>query len=292
MNVGRKILIALGAALTIAAAGASPTLACSDRLEGQPANLQPGGDLGYYLWLDGTGFHLRTTGPGDRHVFDARLETGGVFQNVQPVGAEAEDTVNVGPDQHVMELHFVTFDHLDGVDFTIDNGHRLLVTLNRDGALSPTDQIYLGQNDEHPLLNPFLGLCTDRLVGRPANLHPGGDTGFYIWRDGDGFHLVVTGPRNESHLYTARLETGGTFQNVQTARAETGDAFTLGPDGHVLDLHFQNHGLLDGINFDVANGQRLLFSLQRDGVQIGTDQIYLGGNSEHPELNPFIQIWE
>ena len=156
MNRFGKMLTALSAGLTMAGLLAMPALAWSDDLAGRPANLQAGGDLGYYVWHDEAGLHLRTTGPGPRHTFHAVLETPGEFRDVRLVRLEGDDGFLVRDGGHVLDIHFETWDGIDGVDFRIEGGPGMRLILHRDGTLSSTDEIYLGADGSHPDRNPFV----------------------------------------------------------------------------------------------------------------------------------------
>jgi hypothetical protein len=123
--------------------------------EGQPENLQPGGDLGYYVWHDDSGLHVRTTGPGPRHLFDAAIQTGGEIRDVRLAQLEGDDGFVVTDGGHVLHLHFETWNHLDGVDFNIEGGDAMRLVLHRDGGLVPTSEIFLGDDGHHPDNNPF-----------------------------------------------------------------------------------------------------------------------------------------
>src|SRR6476646_4044992 len=57
-------------------------LAWPGTYEGPPAQLQAGGDAGFYVWHDGAGNHLATTGPGPEHHFQATISTDGEFAKV------------------------------------------------------------------------------------------------------------------------------------------------------------------------------------------------------------------
>jgi hypothetical protein len=67
----RRFVSALSGVLLLVGAGAMPAFAWPDILVGQPSKLHAGGDVGYYIWSDdddhGT-LHVRTTGPGPRHL--------------------------------------------------------------------------------------------------------------------------------------------------------------------------------------------------------------------------------
>jgi hypothetical protein len=156
MNPVRQVVCALVLALGMGSLLAAPALAWDGRLEGRPENLHPGSDLGYYIWHDGEGLHLRTIGPGPRHVFKATLRTDGEFRNVRLVRLEGDDGFEIRDGGHVLELRFETWDGIDGVDFHIEGGKKLTFLLRLDGARAPTRKLFLGAAGVHPRHNPFV----------------------------------------------------------------------------------------------------------------------------------------
>ena len=151
-----KTAVALGATILMAAQAASPALAWTGRLEGRPENLEAGGDLGFYLWHDEHGLHLRTTGPGERHHFTAEIRTPGEVRNVHLVQLEGDDGYLIRDGGHTLDLRFETWDGIDGVDFAIEGGRFMTIVMKRDGELIGTEEIYLGESGQHPNHNPFL----------------------------------------------------------------------------------------------------------------------------------------
>ncbi len=152
----RRITLAVLAGMAMLAA-AVPTLAYAwpGDVEGAPA-LTDQSPIGYYLWHDdGSGFHLRSHGPGDEHLFVAHLHTDGTFENVDSVRLENRDNFAVDDGGHQLTLRFHTYNFTDGVNFTIDGGSRLHLRLELDGQLIDTGSIYLGSGGEHPATNPF-----------------------------------------------------------------------------------------------------------------------------------------
>jgi hypothetical protein len=136
-------------------AGVPAALAAPDpQTEGTP-DLNHDSPTGYYIWHNDDGFHLRTHGPNAEHDFVAYLRTNGTFENVDPVRLEDGDRVEVLDGGQLLEMHFHTFDATDGVNFTVRGGERLRFSLRLDGALAPTDQIFLGNARRHPATNPF-----------------------------------------------------------------------------------------------------------------------------------------
>ena len=150
-----KSALTLGLAMTLYWPG-RPALAWSDRLEGRPENLHAGGELGFYLWHDESGLHVRTTGPGDRHLFRAEIRTPGEVRNVRLVRLEGDDGYLVRDGGHALDLRFETWDGIDGVDFAIEGGGFMTVSVRRDGESSDTEEIFLGQDGTHPAHNPFV----------------------------------------------------------------------------------------------------------------------------------------
>ena len=151
-----RSLTALGATLVLVAVLAAPAFAWSGRLEGRPEMLHPGGDLGYYIWHDDQGLHLRTTGPGPRHVFRGIVRTDGEVRDVRLVRLEGDDGYEIRDGGHVLDLRFETWDGIDGVDFRVNRGQWLSFALRIDGALAPTNEIFLGEDGVHPAHNPFV----------------------------------------------------------------------------------------------------------------------------------------
>ena len=83
----RNKVFALLFACTALFAFSVPTFAWQSRLEGNPG-VTDSSPLGYYVWHDNDGLHVRTHGPGAEHVFAARFHTDGVITNLSPVRLE------------------------------------------------------------------------------------------------------------------------------------------------------------------------------------------------------------
>jgi hypothetical protein len=147
-----KPVIAALAALIMTAA---PALAWPDALEGRPP-LNHESPVGYYVWHDEDGLHLRTHGPGDEHQFVARLRTDGTFVDVDAVRLESRDRVRISDGGHVLVFDVHTFDWTDGTNFHVRGGERLRLDLELDGEPIATESIYLGADGEHPATNPFI----------------------------------------------------------------------------------------------------------------------------------------
>lgn len=155
--IGRKLsktLLAAVAAIMLLAVLATSAFAWSPGVEGEHV-LTPDCATGYYLWHDDNGIHLRTHGPGEDHSFTARLHTDGVFVDVDSVRLESRDNFAVLDGGHTILMRFHTYDAIDGLNFRINGGTRLRLSLGLDGEPISTDNIFLGPNGKHPASNPF-----------------------------------------------------------------------------------------------------------------------------------------
>jgi hypothetical protein len=150
------VLFAVGALLLALtpAAFAAPATPKPSVAEGTPT-IDDSRLMGYYIFHNDDGFHLRTHGPGAEHVFDAVLRTTGTFENVDVVKLEKDDHVDVLDGGHKLAIHFHTFNATDGVNFTVRGGEKLRLNLKVDDEHISTDNIFLGAKGGHPKHNPF-----------------------------------------------------------------------------------------------------------------------------------------
>ena len=149
-------LIATGALLLAItpAAFAAPATPKTPVAEGTPT-IDDSRPMGYYIFHNDDGFHLRAHGPGAEHVFDAVLRTKGTFENVDVVKLEKDDHVDLLDGGHKLVIHFHTFNLTDGVNFTVKGGERVRFNLKVDDEHIATSNIFLGAKGVHPKHNPF-----------------------------------------------------------------------------------------------------------------------------------------
>ncbi len=150
----RTKVLALLLACAALLAFAVPTFAWQSRLEGNPG-VTDASALGYYLWHDDDGLHVRTHGPGAEHVFAARFHTDGVITNLSPVRLEPGDQNYLENGGHDLVIYYHTYDGIDGVNFDIDGGTVLTGQADLDSTPISTSNIFLGASQENPLFNPF-----------------------------------------------------------------------------------------------------------------------------------------
>jgi hypothetical protein len=123
---------------------------------GQPA-MNADTDYGYYIWSDGDRIYLRTTDRGNGpspSVYTGRIVVhNGDVRNVNVVRQESDDWA-VASDNTV-DYHFVTYNGIDGLDFTATGGEDVTFHLFRNGHLIVTEHIFLGAGQINPPGNPF-----------------------------------------------------------------------------------------------------------------------------------------
>jgi hypothetical protein len=157
----KRCFFAASAALTLlllvaGTVGAATPSAAAYTANGQPA-MNADKDFGYYIWFDSDRISLRTTdrgnGPGPS-VYTGRIVVhGGDIRNVNVVRQESDDWA-VASD-NALDYHFVTYNGIDGADFTATGAEDVTFHLYRNGHLIVTDHIFLGAGQINPPGNPF-----------------------------------------------------------------------------------------------------------------------------------------
>jgi len=126
-----------------------------------------------------------------------------------------------------------------------------------------------------------------RLQGKPADFHPGGEGGYYLWHDDNGLHMWVTDPEGIDSHFTGTITTSGSIINVNLEQPENDDSYQQTGAGTITyDLHTQSG--IDGLNFEIVGdaGTTLDFDLYRDGHKVATDHIFEGVSEDNAGHNP------
>ena len=111
---------------------------------------------GYYIWFDGDRIHLRTTDRGNGP--DPSTYAGAITADAPIVATDVfkgEDTDYAVAAGNRLDFRFLTFNGVDGVDFTALGATRVTFHLYREGHLIVTEHIYLGAAQFNPPGNPF-----------------------------------------------------------------------------------------------------------------------------------------
>jgi hypothetical protein len=125
------------------------------QVNGHPAQLRIGAEIGYYIWHDNGGWHMEVTHPGRYHaVFSGWVTTDGTLR-VQRVDDERNDLTRVGPHRHQLSFVFNNYGYLDGVHFETHGAQELTFHLYLDGVPVGAEHVFIGHADMHPTHVPF-----------------------------------------------------------------------------------------------------------------------------------------
>ena len=156
--------------------------------------------------------------------------------------------------------------------------------------------------------------------GRPA-FEEGGGRGYFVWRDGDTWHVRWT-TQGPSHQFTGTVQAaGGTIESLKrvdldeelrVVRPGAPAHFVRGPfnrlrgvapgrpavvttrttdhvdkiDDHLIRWTTITGSDIDGFDFKAKGAERLTFDLKIDGVSRAMD-VEVGKDNAHPSANPF-----
>ncbi len=135
--------------------------------------------------------------------------------------------------------------------------------------------------------------------GEPA-MNADKDFGYYIWFDGNRYHLRTTdrgngpSPSEYTGVITARHdEQPSPITDADAVRLENGDWAVA--SGNRLAFHFTTYNAVDGVNFTAKDATNLTFRLYRKGEDgtmhlISADHIFLGAGQVSPPGNPFTLV--
>lgn len=122
----------------------------------RPTAFEPGKNIGYFLWQDKEGLHLRTTSSGDTHTFSGTVRTDGKFEDVLGMSmSNNEDNFNITNSQNRITYHFTTAEGEPGIDFSLSYGSYVKFSLILDGRPIDAEMIFIGKNGWHPVSNEF-----------------------------------------------------------------------------------------------------------------------------------------
>lgn len=117
--------------------------------EGEPDLLNPGHITGTFLWHDNSGFHLRTTTTGDKHIFTGTIHTNGRFKDISDRFFRVSDYYHQN-DQDTIDFQFTTEGRSVGLDWDMLDGDFMAVELYMDGNKISPLSIYIGHDSWHP----------------------------------------------------------------------------------------------------------------------------------------------
>ena len=140
------ILLALLALPALALAGTYTVGA--GQVRGQPA-IEEGKVLGYFIWVDKQGFHLRWCTDGKPYLFTGRIDTDKKVKELKDVKAETGGWAKIYGNRIVM-FSKTSRGPVDGLDLTIPQGRIVQIEFHIDGKEPTPEQVFLGQKGAHP----------------------------------------------------------------------------------------------------------------------------------------------
>lgn len=122
--------------------------------------------------------------------------------------------------------------------------------------------------------------------GQPSVLDQANSVGYYIWQDGNRWHLRTVNAGTQ-RLFTGVIETDGKFSDVSILPSEKVERVALSVRTEKIEFHFNSTAKMDGLSFTVNGGQNATFTLFLDGLPVPAGNVYVGSGNLHPGANAF-----
>ncbi|MDF2633342.1 MAG: hypothetical protein K0R78_216 [Pelosinus sp.] len=123
--------------------------------EERPIAFEPGKSMGYFLWQDKEGMHLRITSTGVTHIFSGTIRTDGRFEDIRYKGDNEQKSSDVSRSQNKITYNFITSEEEKGIDFQLSYGSYVKFDLSLDGESINSEEIFIGKDGWHPTRNRF-----------------------------------------------------------------------------------------------------------------------------------------
>jgi len=164
----------------------------SPKLEGKPSAFQQG-NMGYFMWQDKDGFHLRTNAAGTKHIFNGSIRTNGKFGDIFVKMPGADDSSYVNSDRDKINFNFTNLSGEAGIDLSVKGGTDVTFELFMDGETIDPEDIYIGSDGWHPGNSKFTlqheGVKDNkdnRIIIVENDFWWGWSPSYYPWRHGPG----------------------------------------------------------------------------------------------------------
>ena len=150
----RAVLLTLCAALLVAAPLASAKDHKKDPWEGQP-DIEKGENRGYFIWTDGSGWHVRWMSRGKKHTYSGTVTTDGALSGFEAVSKDSKDFIKQDGDSTI-RFDARAKEGMDGFNFRPSpSSKRIKFDLSIDGSRAGTDDVKLGAGRSRPRSVPF-----------------------------------------------------------------------------------------------------------------------------------------
>jgi hypothetical protein len=120
----------------------------AQKIRGQPA-IEEGKVLGYFIWVDPDGFHLRWCTDGKPYLFTGRIDTDKPVKELTEVREETGGWAKIYGNRIVM-FSKTSRGPVDGIDLKIPGGRIVQIEFHIDGLEPTPEQIFLGKKGQHP----------------------------------------------------------------------------------------------------------------------------------------------
>jgi hypothetical protein len=127
------------------------------------------------------------------------------------------------------------------------------------------------------------------LEGQPSTLREGAMASYWIWHDGDGYHLRTT-TAHDRRVFSGRIEFSGGSGWAKAYQLGPDDEVKLTPQGIAFSLATQRKLLGFDFRMDYPSQATLSLELDEDKSQKVVEHVFLGRNNAHPMTNPFTII--
>ena len=118
------------------------------KVRGQPG-IEEGKVLGYFIWVDQEGFHLRWCTDGKPYLFTGRIDTDKPIKELTDVREESGGWAKIYGTRIVM-FSKTSRGQVDGIDLKIPGGRIVQIEFHIDGLEPTPEQIFLGDKGQHP----------------------------------------------------------------------------------------------------------------------------------------------
>ncbi|SFL36022.1 hypothetical protein [Pelosinus propionicus] len=127
----------------------------SPKIEGKPSEFQPSNSVGYFLWQDRDGFHLRTSAAGTKHKFSGSIRTNGKFGDIFAKMSGTDDSSDMNNDRDKIDFNLTNLSGEAGIDLYVKGGTDITFELFMDGETVDPENIYIGSEGWHPGKSKF-----------------------------------------------------------------------------------------------------------------------------------------
>jgi hypothetical protein len=118
------------------------------KVRGQPG-IEEGKVLGYFIWMDQEGFHLRWCTDGKPYLFTGRIDTDKPIKELKDVREESGGWAKIYGNRIVM-FSKTSRGQVDGLDLIVPNGRIVQIEFHIDGIEPTPEQVFLGEKGQHP----------------------------------------------------------------------------------------------------------------------------------------------